>query len=95
MQLYVASDKYDILSMKRRCSSFLKENLCPTKACDVLELADLHQDDDLKSSVQDYILKQWSPTPGPRTGTGPWIKWYQAAAQGTLNCFHFMSFYST
>ena len=29
---------------------------------------------------------QWSPTPGPQTGTGPWIKWYRAA-QGTLNYF--------
>ncbi|GBL80086.1 hypothetical protein AVEN_29093-1 [Araneus ventricosus] len=35
-----------------------------------------------------YAIKQWSPTPGPRTGTGPWIKWYRTA-QGTLNCFHF------
>ena len=31
-------------------------------------------------------LEQWSPTPGPQTGTGPWIKWYRAA-QGTLNYF--------
>ncbi|GBL92711.1 hypothetical protein AVEN_119102-1 [Araneus ventricosus] len=33
------------------------------------------------------LLQQWSPTPGPWTGTGPWIKWYRAA-QGTLNYFH-------
>ncbi|GBM75418.1 TD and POZ domain-containing protein 2 [Araneus ventricosus] len=57
-KLYVAADKYEILSLKNRCSSFLKENLCPENACDVLVLADLHNDDDLKSSVQDYILRQ-------------------------------------
>ncbi|CAL1295720.1 unnamed protein product [Larinioides sclopetarius] len=56
-KLYMAADKYDILSMKRRCSSFMKENLCPNKACEILELADLYQDDDLKNSVQDYILE--------------------------------------
>ncbi|GBN29037.1 TD and POZ domain-containing protein 5 [Araneus ventricosus] len=55
-KLYMAADKYEILSLKNKCSSFLKENLCPTKVCDVLVLADLHQDDDLKSFVKDYIL---------------------------------------
>ncbi|GBN92532.1 Speckle-type POZ protein B [Araneus ventricosus] len=56
-KLYVAADKYEILSLKSRCSSFLKDNVCPTKACDVLILADLHQDEDLKSFVQGYILE--------------------------------------
>ncbi|GBM73846.1 TD and POZ domain-containing protein 5 [Araneus ventricosus] len=56
-KLYIAADKYEILSLKNKCSSFLKENLCPTKVCDVLLLADLHQDNDLKSFVKDYILK--------------------------------------
>ncbi|GBN92529.1 Speckle-type POZ protein [Araneus ventricosus] len=56
-KLYVAADKYEILSLKSRCSSFLKDNICPTKACDVLILADLHQDEDLKSFVQGYILE--------------------------------------
>ncbi|GBN23980.1 TD and POZ domain-containing protein 5 [Araneus ventricosus] len=55
-KLYAATDKYEILSLKSRCSSFLKENLCPENACDVLVLADLHNDDELKSVVQDYIL---------------------------------------
>ncbi|GBM91668.1 Speckle-type POZ protein [Araneus ventricosus] len=57
-KLYVAADKYELLSLKSRCSSVLKENLCPENACDVYVLADLHNDDDLKSSVQDYILGQ-------------------------------------
>ncbi|GBN07321.1 Speckle-type POZ protein [Araneus ventricosus] len=57
-KLYEAADKYAILPLRSLCSSFLKENLRPSNACRVLVLADLHNDDDLKSSVQDYILKQ-------------------------------------
>ncbi|GBO44212.1 TD and POZ domain-containing protein 3 [Araneus ventricosus] len=56
-KLYTAADKYEIMSLKGECSSFLKDNLCPTKTCDVLILADQHQDDNLKSAVQDYILE--------------------------------------
>ncbi|XP_055952084.1 speckle-type POZ protein B-like [Argiope bruennichi] len=55
--LYVAADRYAILSLKNICSSYLKDNLSPSNACEVLLLADFHADDDLKSAVQDYILK--------------------------------------
>ncbi|GBO03825.1 hypothetical protein AVEN_254315-1 [Araneus ventricosus] len=55
-KLYTAADKYNIPSLKRRCSSFLKDNLYPSTACDVLVLADMHQDHDLKSAVHDYIM---------------------------------------
>ncbi|GBM11958.1 Speckle-type POZ protein B [Araneus ventricosus] len=55
--LYVAADKYAILSLKDICSSYLKDNLSPGNACEVLLLADFHADDDLKSGVQNYILK--------------------------------------
>ncbi|GFQ71300.1 TD and POZ domain-containing protein 3 [Trichonephila clavata] len=54
--LYTAADKYEILSLKKECSSFLKGNLTQDNACDLLILADMHQDQDLKSAVQDYIL---------------------------------------
>ncbi|GBM09730.1 TD and POZ domain-containing protein 2 [Araneus ventricosus] len=57
-KLYTIADKYQIPALKISCSSFLKENLCPKNACDALVLADLHNDDDLKSSVRDYILRQ-------------------------------------
>ncbi|XP_055941846.1 speckle-type POZ protein-like [Argiope bruennichi] len=57
IKLYVAADKYEILSLRNRCSSFLRDSLCLNKACDILVLADLHHDDDLKNAVQDYILK--------------------------------------
>ncbi|XP_055951717.1 speckle-type POZ protein-like [Argiope bruennichi] len=56
-RLYVAADKYAILILKNMCSSYLKGNLSPSNACDALLLSDLHADEDLKSSVQSYILK--------------------------------------
>ncbi|GIY49709.1 BTB and MATH domain-containing protein 42 [Caerostris extrusa] len=57
IDLYKAADKYEILSLKDKCSSFLRFNLTPTKACEILLLSDLYRDDDLKTHVQNYILK--------------------------------------
>ncbi|GFW62712.1 TD and POZ domain-containing protein 3 [Trichonephila clavipes] len=54
--LYASADKYEILSLKSECSSFLKDNLSRDNCCNLLILADKHQDHDLKSVVQDYIL---------------------------------------
>ncbi|GBM94448.1 Protein roadkill [Araneus ventricosus] len=56
-QLYEAADKYEVLSLKDICSSCLRNNLCPGNACETLALADLHQDEDLKGFVQDFILR--------------------------------------
>ncbi|GFY68310.1 TD and POZ domain-containing protein 1 [Trichonephila inaurata madagascariensis] len=54
--LFTAADKYEILSLKSKCSSFLKGNLTQDNALNLLILTDMHQDEDLKSAVQDYIL---------------------------------------
>ncbi|GFT86870.1 TD and POZ domain-containing protein 1 [Trichonephila clavipes] len=54
--LYAAADKYEILSLKSECSSFLKDNLSPDNALDLLILSDMHQDEDLKSSTEKFIL---------------------------------------
>ncbi|KAF8770279.1 BTB and MATH domain-containing protein 42-like [Argiope bruennichi] len=56
-QLYEAADKYEILTLRDACSSYLKKNLCLNNACEALVLADLHQDGNLKSFVQDFILR--------------------------------------
>ncbi|GIY97695.1 speckle-type POZ protein [Caerostris extrusa] len=56
IDLYKAADKYEILSLKKQCSSFLKFNLTQTKACEILLLSDLHMDDDLKIHAQNFIL---------------------------------------
>ncbi|GBM11950.1 Speckle-type POZ protein B [Araneus ventricosus] len=55
--LYGAADKYAILSLKNICSSYLKDNISPSNACELLLLSDFHADGDLKSAAQDYILK--------------------------------------
>ncbi|CAL1294602.1 unnamed protein product [Larinioides sclopetarius] len=54
---YVAADKYALLGLKNICSSYLEDNISPNNACQVLLLSDFHADDDLKSSVQEYILE--------------------------------------
>ncbi|GBN55472.1 TD and POZ domain-containing protein 1 [Araneus ventricosus] len=56
-KLYEAADKYQMLTLKEVCSSYVKTNLCRSNACDTLVLADLHQDVDLKTFVQDFILR--------------------------------------
>ncbi|GFY51590.1 TD and POZ domain-containing protein 3 [Trichonephila inaurata madagascariensis] len=57
LKLYTAADKYEIEAIKKKCSIYLKENLCQTKACEFLVLADMHQDKYLKKVVQDFILE--------------------------------------
>lgn len=54
-KLYTAADKYGIQSLKQKCSSFLLSNLCVSNVCEALELADLHQDNSLKSTAMEYI----------------------------------------
>ncbi|GIY89811.1 TD and POZ domain-containing protein 1 [Caerostris extrusa] len=57
-RLYQAADKYEILSLKKTCSSFLVSNLSVTNACELLALFDKHQDADQKQAVQEFMLKQ-------------------------------------
>ncbi|GFY38474.1 hypothetical protein TNIN_20521 [Trichonephila inaurata madagascariensis] len=57
LNLYAAADKYEIVSLKSKCSSFLKSNMCPYNVCDVLVLADMHGDSDLKETAQNYTIK--------------------------------------
>ncbi|GIY85405.1 TD and POZ domain-containing protein 4 [Caerostris extrusa] len=53
--LYAAADKYAIESLKTKCSTILKGILTPSQACDLLVLADMHRDYDLKNFAQDFI----------------------------------------
>ncbi|CAL1293292.1 unnamed protein product [Larinioides sclopetarius] len=55
--LYSASKKYEITSLKLLCSSFLKENIEPTNCCDILHMADMYQDHNLLSAVECFISK--------------------------------------
>ncbi|CAL1298330.1 unnamed protein product [Larinioides sclopetarius] len=56
-KLYIAADKYAVLSLRNKCSSILKRNLCPSNACEILVLADMHNDVDLKNHAQNFILE--------------------------------------
>ncbi|GFR19175.1 tdpoz3 [Trichonephila clavata] len=55
-KLYVAADKYEIIALKSKCRSFLKWHLEPNNLYEVLILADMHADGDLKEAVQNFIL---------------------------------------
>ncbi|GBL99082.1 Speckle-type POZ protein-like B [Araneus ventricosus] len=55
--LYFAADKYQILSLRQKCSNFMKNNINPCNCSDVLLLSELHNDPDLKRIAQEYILK--------------------------------------
>ncbi|GFU84712.1 TD and POZ domain-containing protein 3 [Trichonephila clavipes] len=55
-KLYPAADKYQIVTLKKKCAYFLKQNLCPSNVCDVLSLADMHGDEGLKNAAQDHVL---------------------------------------
>ncbi|GIY10314.1 BTB and MATH domain-containing protein 42 [Caerostris extrusa] len=55
VKLYSVADKYEVISLKEQCSSFLKCDLSSNNACDILVLADMHGDISLKEFVKDFI----------------------------------------
>lgn len=54
--LYYAGEKYDIRLLKVICASFLKRKLSTSNAVNVLVLAEMHQDSNLKTSAVNFIL---------------------------------------
>ncbi|GBN71130.1 hypothetical protein AVEN_242869-1 [Araneus ventricosus] len=56
-KLYFAADKYEILALKEKCSFFLLQNLQSINCCEILLLAEKHQDKDMKKGVQLYIAQ--------------------------------------
>ncbi|CAL1290838.1 unnamed protein product [Larinioides sclopetarius] len=55
VKLYTAADRYEVIALKEHCSLFLKLDLSASNACDVLILADMHGDMDLKAYTKDFI----------------------------------------
>ncbi|GBN41769.1 Protein roadkill [Araneus ventricosus] len=55
VKLYTAADRYEVIALKEHCSSFLKLDLSASNACDILILADMHGDMDLKNYTKDFI----------------------------------------
>lgn len=56
-KLYVAADKYKLKSLRDRCAAFLKSGVCVSNVCEILVLADSHNDVDLKSAILDFIMQ--------------------------------------
>lgn len=68
--LFSAADKYALVDLRKKCSRELRKNLPLYLVTDVLLVADLHQDDDLKEAAVHIFLKnavsvmsseQWLP----------------------------------
>ncbi|GBM16210.1 Speckle-type POZ protein [Araneus ventricosus] len=57
MELFFAADKYQILSLKSRCTVLLMKSLDLSNCCVLLLLADMHQEEDLKKAVQNFITR--------------------------------------
>ncbi|GFQ89257.1 tdpoz3 [Trichonephila clavata] len=66
--LYIAADKYGIMSLRNRCVSFIQKRLTTANVCEALTLAEWHLDENFKRILQDYIvnnrkevldLKEW------------------------------------
>ncbi|KAF8771281.1 Speckle-type POZ protein like [Argiope bruennichi] len=57
-KLYEAANKYAILNLKNLCSSYLKNNLSPSNACEILLLSHNYSDNEMKKFVMDFIVKQ-------------------------------------
>ncbi|CAL1291028.1 unnamed protein product [Larinioides sclopetarius] len=57
IKLLYAANKYQVASLKKECSSFLMSNLSLSNVCEALLLADLYQEDQLRTKCQDSILE--------------------------------------
>ncbi|GIY98769.1 protein roadkill [Caerostris extrusa] len=69
IKLYLAADKYQILSLREDCSSFMKSNLTVRNVCKLLIFADDHLDDRFKTAVQKIMfvysnLRLWKQNSG-------------------------------
>ncbi|KAG8179758.1 hypothetical protein JTE90_022936 [Oedothorax gibbosus] len=57
MLLYSAADKYQVLVLKRHCSSFLQSNIDTDNVFNILVLADMHQDEELKMAAEKFLFE--------------------------------------
>ncbi|CAL1296282.1 unnamed protein product [Larinioides sclopetarius] len=57
LDLYAAAVKYQIISLKDKCVSFLKTNLNIANAYEILFFAEVYEHNELKLIAQDFIFK--------------------------------------
>ncbi|XP_071042731.1 speckle-type POZ protein-like [Parasteatoda tepidariorum] len=55
IKLFVAADNYMIPELKKECVTRLKKNVTPSNVCDLMNLSKTHQDETLKSAVEDCL----------------------------------------
>lgn len=53
--LYKAADKYAMETLKQRCSAIMRSAMCVESVLDVLKLANMHNDQQLKSLALEFI----------------------------------------
>ncbi|GBL98953.1 Speckle-type POZ protein B [Araneus ventricosus] len=58
--LYAAADRYDLTGLRKKCSAVLKTKLSIVNTCELLVLADMHSDEDLKRHVASYFIEHSS-----------------------------------
>ncbi|CAL1291027.1 unnamed protein product [Larinioides sclopetarius] len=55
-KLLYAANKYQVESLKKKCSSFLMSHVSSPNVCEALVLSDLYQDEQLRTKCQDFIF---------------------------------------
>lgn len=58
LQFYETAVKYAVSPLQIQCTSFLTENLSHDNACEILIVADRHNDLDFKKNVVEYVIKE-------------------------------------
>ncbi|GIX98921.1 speckle-type POZ protein B [Caerostris extrusa] len=53
--LYYAADKYEVTGLRNRCGNTLLSSVAADTAMQILQLADSHSDQDLKSGTLEFI----------------------------------------
>lgn len=55
LPLYAAAEKYDIKDIKEICSEFIIRNLSVDWVCDVIEFAELYQEEEIGRRAREYF----------------------------------------
>lgn len=58
VQLYECGDKYNVVSLKKNCVSFLADRLTKENVCTMLALADRHSDQEFREIIIQFLIKK-------------------------------------
>lgn len=60
LDLYGVADQYEVMDLREKCATLLKAKLNESNVCSVLSLANMHHDQNLKRTVQNFIIFELS-----------------------------------